>query len=149
MFSTLVASTPWPEQPGSRSALGPCPGTATAMAVAELANEQALLVVVVPSSASAAALERELPLFSAADLNILTLPDWETLPYDNFSPHQDIVSERLSTFHQLKEITTGVLIVPITTLMQRTPPVHYVAGNSLVLDVGQALDSKPLLRTSL
>ena len=82
MFSTLAASTPWPEKPGSRSALGPCPGTATAMAVAELAKQQALLVVVVPSSASAAALERELPLFSAADLNVLTLPDWETLPYD-------------------------------------------------------------------
>ncbi len=145
MFSTLVASTPWPEKPGSRSALGPCPGTATAMAVAELASQQKLLVVVVPSSASAAALERELPLFSSAPLNILTLPDWETLPYDNFSPHQDIVSERLATFHQLQDIATGILIVPITTLMQRTPPVHYVAGNSLVLDVGQALDSKTLI----
>ena len=89
MFSKLVAPTPWPEKLGSRSALGPCPGTATAMAVAELASQQKLLVVVVPSSASAAALERELPLFSATALNILTLPDWETLPYDNFSPHQD------------------------------------------------------------
>ena len=145
MFSTLVAPTPWPEKLGSRSALGPCPGTATAMAVAELATQQKLLVVVVPSSASAAALERELPLFSAAALNILTLPDWETLPYDNFSPHQDIVSERLSTFHLLQDIAEGVLIVPITTLMQRTPPVHYVAGSSLVLDVGQALDSKTLV----
>lgn len=145
MFTQFVAPTPWPEKPGTRTALGPCPGAAAAMAIAELAEAQAFVVVIVPSSAVAATLERELPLFCRKPTDILTLPDWETLPYDSFSPHQDIVSERLNTFHQLPGMRSGILLVPVTTLMQRSPPVHYVAGNSLVLDVGQSLDSDTLV----
>ena len=116
------------------------------MAIADLAGAEGLLVVVVPSSAAAATIERELPLFLDAPTEVLTLPDWETLPYDNFSPHQDIISERLNAFHRLPQMTSGVLLVPVTTLMQRSPPVHYIAGNSLALDVGQSLDSDTLVR---
>ena len=146
MFAQLIADTPWPTKRGSRTAVGPCPGAASALAVAELVRDDALLVVVVPSSAVAATLERELPLFCNGPLEVLTLPDWETLPYDNFSPHQDIISERLNAFHRLPTMASGVLLVPITTLMQRSPPVHYVAGNSLALDIGQALDSNTLIK---
>ena len=145
MFTELVATTPWPEQAGSRPALGPLPGAADSLALGELCQAHPLLVLVVPSSAVAATLERELPLFTAESVTTLSLPDWETLPYDNFSPHQDIVSQRLSTFHQLPELTRGILIVPVTTLMQRCPPVHYVAGTSLMLDVGQPLDAQTLV----
>src|SRR5690606_19122213 len=70
---------------------------------------------------------------------ILRFPDWETLPYDSFSPHQDIVSERLSTLHQLPGLSQGVLVLSVNTLLQRLPPRHYVQGNTLQLAVGQRL----------
>lgn len=145
MLTELVATTPWPRQIGTRTALGPMPGAACSHALAQLALAHPLLVVVVPSSSEAATLERELPLFTREPVTTLNLPDWETLPYDTFSPHQDIVSQRLSTFHQLPELSAGILIVPVTTLMQRCPPVHYIAGSSLMLDVGQPLDTQTLV----
>lgn len=146
MFSELVSSLPWPQKPGTRSSVGPCPGSAATLAVAELAQPGRLMVVVTPSSANALTIERELPLFLENPLEILVLPDWETLPYDNFSPHQDIVSERLNAFHRLPTLDEGVLIVPVTTLMHRTPPTHYVAGNSLVLAIGQEIDTASFAR---
>ena len=142
MFQSLINNLPWPDKVGTRSAIGPCPGASTALAVAELASQTGLLVVVTPTTAAALTLERELPLFFKKPLEILTLPDWETLPYDNFSPHQDIVSERLNALHRLPSMTSGVLIVPVTTLMHRTAPTHYIAGNSLVLTCGESLDTK-------
>ena len=146
MFTQLVSDLPWPQKAGSRTAIGPCPGASTALAIAELSTHPGLLVVVTPSTSTALTLERELPLFLEKPLEILTLPDWETLPYDHFSPHQDIISERLNAFHRLPDMTDGILIVPVTTLMQRTPPSHYVAGNSLVLEIGQTLDSDTFVR---
>jgi transcription-repair coupling factor (superfamily II helicase) len=62
---------------------------------------------------------------------MLQLPDWETLPYDNFSPHQDIVSERLRSLHRLPRAQRGVLIVPMSALLQRLPRGHYIEANSL------------------
>ena len=146
MFQSLINNVPWPEKVGTRSAIGPCPGASTALAIAELASQTGLLVVVTPTTAAALTLERELPLFFEKPLEILTLPDWETLPYDNFSPHQDIVSERLNALHRLPSMTSGVLIVPVTTLMHRTAPTHYIAGNSLVLECGESLDTKTFVR---
>ncbi len=150
MFTELIQPLPWPKKTGTRTAVGPCTGAATSLAIAELCAQNDLLVVVTPSTSVAHTLERELPLFleksEKQPVEILTLPDWETLPYDNFSPHQDIVSERLHAFHRLPGMQRGVLLVPITTLMQRTPPVHYVAGNSLMLEVGQELDTESLVR---
>ena len=89
---------------------------------------------------------RELKYFCGSDkeLQIFGLPDWETLPYDNFSPHQDIVSERLSTLYRLPRLSKGVLVLSVTSLMHRLPPHRYIAANSLVLGVGQALDLKQM-----
>ncbi len=67
-------------------------------------------------------------------------PDWETLPYDIFSPHQDIVSQRIAALYQLPELSHGVLVVPITTALHRLAPKRFLLGSSLVLDVGQKLD---------
>ena len=78
----------------------------------------------------------------ATDVPVLTLPDWETLPYDHFSPHQDIVSQRLRTFFELPQLTDGIVILPITTAMLRTPPQYYIEGNTLDLSVGQTFDSE-------
>src|SRR5699024_2901799 len=67
------------------------------------------------------------------------LPDWETLPYDTFSPHQDIISERLATLYQLPRLSQGVLIIPITTLMLRLPPRQYLETHSLMITTGDHL----------
>jgi transcription-repair coupling factor (superfamily II helicase) len=78
------------------------------------------------SSRKTAARPRYLPgscrSSSIRRVDILQLPDWETLPYDNFSPHQDIVSERLRSLHRLPRAQRGVLIVPMSALLQRLPP---------------------------
>ena len=71
---------------------------------------------------------------------LLGFPDWETLPYDVFSPLPELVSERLLTLHRLPDLKRGVLVVPVATLMQRLPPRDYVDGHSLVLAVGDRLD---------
>ena len=140
MFRQLVDKTPWPQQPASRTALGPFSGSADACCIAELATPGRLLVVITPDTSSSLALERELPFYLDRSCAILALPDWETLPYDNFSPHQDIISERLNTLYRLPAMQEGILIVPMPTLMHRLAPTEYIAGASLVLQTGQSLD---------
>ena len=144
MFHPLIKDTPWPANKGTRTALGPLPGAASTAAIAELASQSEMqrpVVVLVASSTEAHTLERELPLFLPHPVPILTLPDWETLPYDHFSPHQDIVSQRLRTFYELPKLSEGILILPITTAMLRTPPQHYIDGNTLDLSVGDTFDA--------
>ncbi|MEJ2531530.1 MAG: transcription-repair coupling factor [Halioglobus sp.] len=140
MFRNLIDNTPWPAKTASRTALGPFFGSADARCIAELAGPERLLVVITAETHSALALERELPFFLAEPLEVLAFPDWETLPYDNFSPHQDIVSERLSTLFRLPGMNSGILLVPVSTLMHRLAPTHYVAGSSLVMSAGEQLN---------
>ncbi|WP_346839898.1 transcription-repair coupling factor [Microbulbifer sp. SAOS-129_SWC] len=73
-------------------------------------------------------------------LEIFHFPDWEILPYDTFSPHQDIISDRLATLYRLPQMGRGIVIVPVSTLMHRLPPRDYVAGNALILQEGQQFD---------
>ena len=140
MFSTLLDNTPWPSQAGSRTALGPFYGSADARCIAEMASPDHLLVVVTAETSACLALERELPFFLDTPCEIAVFPDWETLPYDNFSPHQDIISERLNTLYRLPGMSSGILLAPVPTLMHRLAPTEYVAGSSLVLQTGQAMD---------
>ncbi|KGE77987.1 transcription-repair coupling factor [Halomonas salina] len=113
------------------------PGSATALALAHLA-EDAPLLVVTADTAAAQRLEDDLAFYSR--LPVLPFPDWETLPYDSFSPHQDIVSARLRTLRRLQDGEHGIVLVPINTLMQRLPPVDYIAGRVMTLEVGTTLD---------
>ncbi|KGE03370.1 transcription-repair coupling factor [Pseudohaliea rubra] len=140
MFRDKLLATPWPARAGTRTAIGPFPGSAASACIAELADDSRLLLVVAEDTQAALALERELPFFVTPGTEVLALPDWETLPYDHFSPHQDIVSERLETLYRLPSLATGILIVPIATLMHRLPPRDYVLGASLLLELGSALD---------
>jgi transcription-repair coupling factor (superfamily II helicase) len=140
MFSTLIENAPWPLKAGTRTSVGPFSGCADARCIAELAGAGRLLVVVTADTHTSLALERELPFFLDGQCEILILPDWETLPYDNFSPHQDIVSERLSTLYRLPNLVEGILIVPVSTVMHRLAPIDYITGSSLVLRQGQTLD---------
>jgi transcription-repair coupling factor (superfamily II helicase) len=99
------------------------------------------MLVITPDPLTAAKLEREIKVFAQAlALNVLAFPDWETLPYDHFSPHQDIISDRLLVLNQLPQLTQGLVIVPVTTLMHRIAPTDYVRTHSLVVKVGDELD---------
>ncbi len=73
------------------------------------------------------------------DTPLFHFPDWETLPYDVFSPHQDIISERLETLYRLPSIQKGILVAPVQTVMQRLPPRNYIRARSLVISTGQDL----------
>ncbi len=146
MFPELVARLPWPDKAGTRSAIGPFYGSADARCIAEVVDPERLLVVITADTSSALTLERELPFFLDTSVEVAAFPDWETLPYDNFSPHQDIVSERLRTLYQLPQMRGGILIVPVSTLMHRLSPTHYVAGSSLVLEEGQRIDLESFRR---
>ena len=79
-----------------------------------------------------------------ASLPVVPFPDWETLPYDRFSPHPDIVSQRLAALHALPRLERGIVVVPVQTLLQRLPPLRYVAGGSFDLRNGQRLDLEAL-----
>jgi len=118
------------------------PGLATSLAIAEAAEKNhGPLLVVTEDNEQAEQLRRELGFFSPGDsLPILSFPDWETLPYDNFSAHQDITSDRLNTLYQLPKLDSGILVVSFTGLMHRLPPREYIESNSLILEIGQALD---------
>ncbi len=119
---------------------GNLPGAALSLAIAEAANNaERFTLLLTADSQSAERLQEELAFF-APDLPVLHFPDWETLPYDLFSPHQDIVSQRIATLYQLPELSHGVLVVPITTALHRLAPKRFLLGSSLVLDVGQKLD---------
>ena len=91
---------------------------------------------------TAVRLEYELQFFNnhIPDQSTLIFPDWETLPYDNFSPHQDIVSQRLLTLYQLPNLKHGILIVPVSTLMLRIAPKGYLEANSFILAVKETID---------
>jgi transcription-repair coupling factor (superfamily II helicase) len=103
------------------------------------ANRPILLVV--HDTPSALRIEQELLSLTTSDeLSICLFPDWETLPYDIFSPHQDIISQRLATLYQLSKMDKGIVIVPVSTLVQRLAPKQYLDNNSLFIQRGQIKD---------
>ena len=116
---------------------------AWALAAASAADRP--LVIVTPDTQSAERLQANLDFFIAdADRPQLSFPDWETLPYDAFSPHQDIISQRVACLYRLPELRQGVLILPVATLLQRVAPRDYLAQSSLLLDVGERVDLEAL-----
>ncbi|MBD9398083.1 transcription-repair coupling factor [Pseudomonas sp. PDM11] len=119
---------------------GNLPGAALSLAIAEAATcAKRFTLLLTADSQSAERLEQELSFF-APELPVLHFPDWETLPYDLFSPHQDIISQRISALYRLPSLSHGVLVVPITTALHRLPPTRFLLGSSLVLDVGQRIN---------
>ena len=131
--------------PGQRSRVGPFHGSADALAIAELAGSVRPLLVMTASAADAQRLLEEIPWFDPA-LKVHLLPDWETLPYDSFSPHHDLVSERLATLYQIMQQAFDVALVPVTTALYRLPPVEYLAGTHLLLQAGRKLAADELRR---
>ena len=120
-------------------------GASGGLALAALGQaHDGLIVVITDDFDLAHRIESEIAFFLDGDasLPVLQMPDWETLPYDVFSPHQDIVSERLAALAQLPKLTRGILVIPVTTAMHRLPPQSHVVANSLSLKVGQRFDAQ-------
>ena len=139
-----MSSTPlhpiYPEKNSQQISWAQLYGCSQDLLIANAALEyKGLIVLVTPDSNSAYAALENIKFFSEIE-NIHIFPDWETLPYDVFSPHEDLISERLKTLYELSRMKQGVLIVPISTLMLRLPPVEYVRSNTLMVKVGDDLD---------
>ena len=118
-------------------------GSSLALSIVEASNahNNGPVVVIVEDVTHADALTKEIEFYKDDKQVIFHLPDWETLPYDIFSPHQDIIAERLTTLYALQNIHGGdILIIPLNTLAQRLAPRHYIQGNVLSLKINQQLD---------
>ena len=107
-------------------------GSSDALALAQFAKQKSPLVVIAANALEAQRLMEEIPFFSP-QLRVHLLPDWETLPYDHFSPHQDLISERLATLHHIRNNACDVVIVPITTALYPLPPVEHLAAYTFFL----------------
>ncbi len=148
MPAAAPSSTPSPPlrpilPPDNRQPLrwGQLYGAAPALLIAAAAARyRGLVLVIAPDSQTAARLNTELRVFGGPNLEILAFPDWETLPYDGFSPHQDILSQRLAALCRLPQRQRGVLVAPVATLMQRLAPRDYLDRYALLLTVGERLD---------
>ncbi|MDD4927795.1 MAG: transcription-repair coupling factor [Gallionella sp.] len=114
-------------------------GSSDALALAQLAEKNTPLVVISASALQAQRLVEEIPFF-APKLRVHLLPDWETLPYDHFSPHQDLISERLSTLHHVRSQSCDVLVVPVTTALYPLAPPEYLAAYTFFLKRGEKLN---------
>ena len=119
-------------------------GSSDALALAQYAEKNAplarsTLVIIAANALDAQRLVEEIPFF-VPGLRVHLLPDWETLPYDHFSPHQDLISERLATLHHVRSQSCDVLVVPVTTALYPLPPVEYLAAFTFFLKRGEKLD---------
>ena len=145
-FFDITSTLPWPNAIGKRTAVGPLVGAAESAAISELAKTTPLILVITATTAAAHNLASELPFFLNDDREILLVPDWETLPYDNFSPHEDIVSDRLKALSLLPTLESGVVIVSVTTLMHRLAPRHFIDAGVLSLKTGETLNAEQFVR---
>ena len=144
MSSPTLPVPPLPKA-GQQRAWWRAPASTSALAfhIAAAASAHAGPVLVVARDNHAAhQLESDLHTLLGHDreLPVLPFPDWETLPYDRFSPHPDIVSQRLATLNRLPALERGIVVVPVQTLMQRLAPRRHVVGGSFDVKVGQRLD---------
>jgi len=117
--------------PGKRFTLPRPTGSADALLLARFAQAQAaahkITAIVTAEPADTQRLEAELPFFAPA-LRVAVFPDWETLPYDTFSPHQDLISERLATLWRIQQGEVDVVLMPASTALVRLAPPSFLAG---------------------
>ena len=116
-------------------------GAALALACVEAAAaRRGPVLAVTANSRDAERLAGELAFFAGPALPVVSLPDYETLPYDVFSPHPDITSQRLATLAELPALARGIVVLAVDALLQRLPPPGFVAGHTLMLTAGTRLD---------
>src|SRR5689334_210099 len=128
---------------GRRIVVPPLAGSADALALAQIGLDarakQRMLVVVCSDALAATRLAAEIAWF-APSLKVAIFPDWETLPYDHFSPHQDLVSERLATLYRITRGEADVVLLAAQTALYRLPPPSYLAAHTFFLTQGETLD---------
>ncbi|WP_395702577.1 transcription-repair coupling factor [Aquabacterium sp.] len=133
--------------PGKRYTLPRPIGSADALLLARIAQdcvaEKRLLAIVTAEPADAQRLADELPFF-APGLRTTIFPDWETLPYDTFSPHQDLISERLATLWRIHQREADVVLLPATTALTRLAPPSFLAGTTFQFKQKAKLDEASL-----
>jgi len=137
----LISGTPDLPGPGLRVGWGRLIGASAALAAAELAtiiDRPVLMLAEDPRHADQ--LEAEIRFFAGPGVPVQHFVEWETLPWDSFSPHQDIVSQRLNVLAMLPTMKNGIVIAAASVLQQRLPPVNYVQARSLSLSTGQILE---------
>ncbi|GAB1257016.1 transcription-repair coupling factor [Aurantivibrio plasticivorans] len=152
-MTTINPLTPdIPQQASDHRRWGDFAGSSLALSIVKAAEQQPnLTVVITADTASAATLEAEINFYSRQEDSsppwpIFHLPDWETLPYDFFSPHQDIISERLNTLYHLPHTERGILVVPASTLIHRLCPKEYVQHQSLIINTGDSVTLQDMTR---
>ena len=132
---------------GRRGTLAPLAGSADALALAQVAldcvRDGRVLAVLAADALAAQRLAEEIRWF-APGVECAAFPDWETLPYDPISPHEDLVSARLSTLYRLTCGEVRVVIAPVSTAMHRLAPASFLAGRAFFLRKGQRLDAERL-----
>jgi len=122
-------------------------GSADAALIAQSAlryrGNFSVMVVFCAQAQDAQRLLEEIPAF-APKLKTRLLPDWEILPYDHFSPHQDLVSERLATLYELLNGSCDIVLVPVTTALQRLGPPGFLSGHTFFFRQGDRLNEAAL-----
>jgi len=137
MANNLIFSPKIPQKKDQTLVWTGLTGCGDSLALASaIKNEDRLFVMVTPDNQTALRLEHELSFFLQDKHPILHFPDWETLPYDVFSPLPEIISERLKTLALLPQVKRGALVVSVTTLMHRLAPREHVLANSFAVNVG-------------
>ena len=128
---------------GRKIALEPLAGSADALALAQLAtqcaNDHRILAVICADALATQRLAEEIAYF-APDLRVTSFPDWETLPYDHFSPHHDLISARLATLYRMGRHECDVVLIAAQTSLYRLAPRSYLAAHTFFLTTGEKLD---------
>ncbi|MCG8486506.1 MAG: transcription-repair coupling factor [Chromatiales bacterium] len=143
---TAITNTPLspqlPAADGERYQWGGLHGCSGSLAIANAAqNYPGIILVVTPDMQSATRLESELRFFlGEGDIPVINFPDWETLPYDLFSPLPELISQRLLTLQRLPLMQQGLLVTPVSTLMQRLAPQRFLDAHCLVIKTGEVLN---------
>ena len=128
---------------GERLQLALPHGSADSVLLARYAEAARPLLILTDTAHSATRLRDELA-YVAPGKTVVMLPDWETLPYDHFSPHQDLISERLATLWQIRQGQADIVIVPVQTAMGRLAPVEFLAAYTFFIKKGEKFDPDKL-----
>ena len=149
MHNSDIFHPPLPKAAGEQSIWKNLHGASIGLALSSVIRENKRpILIIAPDSLYVSHLIEELEFFSSQTDKLLYFPDWETLPYDHFSPHQDIISERLSALYRMPSMQDGAIVTTISTLMHRLPPRDYLDGYSFLLKTGERLNID-ILRTRL
>lgn len=149
MQSTDIFHPPLPKNPGDISLWHTLHGASIGLALNNvIIQSHCPILVIAPDNLYVSHLLDELQFFNGKQSKLLHFPDWETLPYDHFSPHQDIISERLSALYHIPFLQNGAIVTTVSTLMHRLPPKDYLDGFSFLLKIGDKLNID-ILRTRL